>query len=128
MVRYLIEGGIWYMGTLTLLFLIILSISAAALTLAITKANSHSAQILKYSGYIKSIALFTLVFGIFGQIMGLMDIFTYLARVNGEISPSALITAIRLTCYTTLYGILIYLLSILISLGLTLRLNTLKSN
>lgn len=123
MVRYMIEGGIWYMGTLSVLFLVILSISVIACRLAFKSTTNFGDRIKKLSGYIRSVALFALVFGIFGQIMGLVDIFDFLAHQNSEIAPAILAKGIKITCWTTLYGIVIYLVSILITLGLRLGLN-----
>jgi len=126
MVQYLVEGGIWFMGTLSVLFLVILILSVLAGKLAIKPTAGRIKKIDKLSGYIKSLALFTLVFGIFGQILGLVDIFDYLATQNSEIAPAILATGIKITCYSTIYGIVIYLISILITLGLKLRLNSVK--
>ena len=123
MVVYFIEGGKWFMGTLSILFLIILSLSVLAGTLAIKSTSANTDRIKNLRGYIKSLALFTLVFGIFSQILGLVEIFDYLAHKNSEIAPAILATGIKLTCYTTIYGIIIYLVSILITLGLKLRVN-----
>lgn len=116
---FLVEGGLWFMGTLSVLFLIILSLSVVAGTLAFKSTQVHSARAKSLIGYIRSIALFTLVFGIFSQILGLVDIFDYLGNTNSELAPSILATAIKITCYTTLYGIVIYLTSILITMGLS---------
>ena len=124
MVHYLFEGGIWFMGTLSLLFLVILILSLMAGKLAIKPSAVHLKKTERLSGYIKSLALFTLVFGIFGQILGLADIFEYLANQNSEIAPAILSKGIKLTCYTTIYGIIIYLVSTLITLGLKFRVNS----
>jgi hypothetical protein len=126
MLRYLIEGGIWFMGTLSVLLLVILSLSIMAGRLTINPSAGRLKRISKLSDYIKSVALFTLVFGIFGQILGLVNIFDYLANQNSEIAPAILTMGIKITCYTTIYGIIIYLISILISLGLKLRLNSIS--
>lgn len=127
MVRLLVEGGIWFMGTLSVLFLAILSIAVVTAVLAMKSPAVHEEKIKRLSSYIRSIALFTLVFGIFGQILGLVDIFDYLANTNSEIAPAILATGIKLTCYTTIYGIIIYLLSILIALGLKIRINSVSA-
>lgn len=126
MVRYLFEGGIWFMGTLSVLFLIILSLSFMAAGLTVNPTAGRLKRINKLSEYINSLALFTLVFGIFGQILGLVNIFDYLASQSSEIAPAILTKGIKITCYTTVYGIIIYLVSILISLGLKFRLNALN--
>lgn len=116
---FLVEGGLWFMGTLSVLFLIILSLSVVAGTLALKSTKAQTGKIKNLIGYIRSIALFTLVFGIFSQILGLVQVFDYLGNTNSEIAPAILANAIRITCYTTLYGIAIYLTSILISMGLS---------
>ncbi len=123
MVTYFIEGGKWLMGTLSILFLIILSLSVMAGTLAIKSTSDNADKINNLIGYIRSIALFSLVFGVFNQILGLADIFDYLAHENSEIAPAILAKGIKISCYTTIYGIIIYLVSILITLGLKLRIN-----
>ncbi len=126
MVTYFIEGGKWLMGTLSILFLIILSLSVMAGTLAIKSTSDNADKINNLIGYIRSIALFSLVFGVFNQILGLADIFDYLAHENSEIAPAILAKGIKISCYTTIYGIIIYLVSILITLGLKLRINWLQ--
>lgn len=123
MVTYFIEGGKWLMGILSILFLIILSLSVMAGMLAIKSSSGNSGKIENFIGYIRSIALFSLVFGVFSQILGLVDIFDYLARENSEIAPAILTEGIKISCYTTIYGIIIYLVSILITLGLKFRID-----
>lgn len=123
MVRYFFEGGKWFMGTLSILFLIILSLSVIAGTLAIKSTSGNADKIKNFISYIRSIALFALVFSVFGQILGLVDIFDYLARENSEIAPAILAKGIKITCWSTIYGIIIYLVSILITLGIKLRIN-----
>ena len=128
MVRYFFEGGKWFMGTLSVLFLVILSLSVFALSLAIKSTAGNKDKIKNLTGYIKSVALFTLVFGIFSQVLGLVDIFDYLANTNSEIAPAILSKGIKITCWSTIYGIIIYLVSILIVLGLKLRINSFTSS
>ena len=111
------------MGTLSILFLVILSLSVIAGTLAIKSSSSNADKIKNLIGYISSVALFTLVFGIFSQILGLIDIFDYLANKNSEIAPAILAKGIKITCWSTIYGLIIYMVSILITLGLKLRIN-----
>ncbi len=123
MVTYFIEGGKWFMGTLSILFLIILSLSVIAGTLAIKSTSTNTDKIRNLISYIKSLALFTLVCAIFFQIIGLVDIFDYLANKDSQLAASILAKAIKITFWSTIYGIIIYLVSILITLGLKLRIN-----
>lgn len=123
MVTYFIEGGKWFMGTLSILFLIILSLSVIAGTLAIKSTSTNTDKIRNLISYIKSLALFTLICAIFFQIIGLVDIFDYLANKDSQLAASILAKAIKITFWSTIYGIIIYLVSILITLGLKLRIN-----
>ena len=123
MVTHFIEGGKWFMGTLSILFLIILSLSVIAGTLAIKSTSTNTDKIRNLISYIKSLALFTLVCAIFFQIIGLVDIFDYLANKDSQLAASILAKAIKITFWSTIYGIIIYLVSILITLGLKLRIN-----
>lgn len=111
------------MGILSVLFLVILSLSVIAISLAIKSSSDYTRKIENFIGYIRSVALFALVFGIFSQILGLADIFDYLAHENSEVAPAILSKGIQISCYTTIYGIIIYLVSILITLGLKLEIN-----
>ena len=124
MVRFFAEGNYWFMGTLSLLFLVILSLTVVALTMAFRSTSRYAEQIVNLSGYIKSVALFTLVCAIFFQILGLVDIFDYLAHKDSQLAASILAKGIKITFWPTIYGIVIYLVSILITLGLKFRVHT----
>ena len=118
MKTFFIEGNIKIMGTLSLLLLVILSLSVISIVLAFKSSSTHAIKINNLRSYIKSVALFTLVFAIFGQILGLLNIFDYLAGSEIEVASGVLSTAIKLTFHSTIYGIIIYLFSIMVSLGL----------
>ena len=118
---FLVEGNLWFMGTLSLLFLVILSFSVVAATHGFRSPSTHSERIKKQISYIRSLALFTLVFGIFGQILGLVDVFDYLAHKDSQLAASILAKGIKITFWPTIYGVIIYLVSILITLGLKYR-------
>jgi hypothetical protein len=126
MVRYFIEGNLKFMGTLSLLFLVILSLSVFSLVLAVTSRKTHKDKIRNLTGYMKSLALFALVFGIFGQILGLLNIFNYLAGSEIDVASKVLARGIKITFYPTMYGIIIYLFSILAGLSLKLILTCRK--
>ena len=121
---FLVEGNLWFMGTLSLLFLAILSISVVTAMLGFKSPSTDADKIKKLIGYIRSLALFTLVFGIFGQILGLVDIFDYLAHKDSQLAASILAKGIKITFWPTIYGIVIYLVSILITMGLKFRVHT----
>ena len=101
------------MGILTLLLVIVLAISVYFLiSIASGKANGKK-NFRHQLTYIKSAGLFTMITGILGQLIGLLEAFKAIERV-GDISPAILAGGLKVSMITTLYGIFIYLLSILI--------------
>ncbi|MCF8225063.1 MAG: MotA/TolQ/ExbB proton channel family protein [Bacteroidales bacterium] len=125
--QFFIEGGIVFMSILTLLFLLILGLSTTAGISAFRKANSNPEKAKSLLGYVKSISLFALVFAVFGQIMGLVDIFGYLANKDANVASSILAQGIKLTFHSTLYGLIIYLVSILITLGIQIQIKRIET-
>ncbi len=122
--RYFIEGGIQFMSVLSLLFLIILSLAVFSVVKGIKSRNESSNGLSSFKKHIKSVALFALVFGILGQVLGLVQIFDYLSGSTIETAASVLARGIKITFYPTLYGIGIYLISIVISVGLDFKTGT----
>ena len=122
--RYFIEGGIQFMSVLSLLFLIILSLAVLSVVKGIKSRNESSNGLSSFKKHIKSVALFALVFGILGQVLGLVQIFDYLSGSTIETAASVLARGIKITFYPTLYGIGIYLISIVISVGLDFKTGT----
>lgn len=110
-------GGPLYMGILTLLLLAILAMgSYRAIQIAQNKVE-YATTFRFYLTHIKSVGLFTLVFGILAQLIGLYQAFSAIERV-GDISPALLAGGLKVSMISTLYGISIFLLSYLIWLGL----------
>lgn len=110
-------GGPLFMGILSLLFLVILSM-AIFRAIQIQKNDvDHETTFRHRLSYIKSIGLFTLVTGIFGQLIGLYQAFSAIERV-GDVSPALLAGGLKVSMITTLYGITIFLISYLVWLGL----------
>ncbi|MEN8229741.1 MAG: MotA/TolQ/ExbB proton channel family protein [Bacteroidota bacterium] len=106
-------GGPLFMGILTFLFVILLAISIYFF-LSITSGKAAERINFRHQlTYLKSVGLFTMITGILGQLIGLMTAFKTIERV-GDISPAMLAGGLKVSMITTLYGILIYLTSILI--------------
>jgi len=120
MIRFFSEGNYWFMGTLSLLFLIILSLTGAVLTLALRSGTKNAGHIKNLSAHIKSVALFTLVCALFFQILGLVNVFDYLAHKDAQVAAPILARGIKITFWPTIYGIIIYLVSVLIVMGLNI--------
>ena len=102
-----------FMAILTLLLLIILA-------MAVYKAVQISNGNIKYATsfrhrltYIKSLGVFTLVMGVLGQLLGLYQAFSVISQA-GDVSPAILAGGLKVSMITTLYGVIIFLLSWLI--------------
>lgn len=65
---------------------------------------------LKYG---RSIGLFALIVGILGQLIGFYSAFSAIEEM-GNVSPAMMFGGIKVSMITTIYGILIYLLSLLL--------------
>lgn len=114
-------GGPMLMGILTLLLLAICALavySGARISRHNGEPDSETGLKARLS-YIKSIGLFALVFGIFGQLLGLYDAFTAI-QAAGSVSPAILAGGLKVSMITTLYGMLIFLVSYLLWFGLKL--------
>jgi len=74
-------------------------------------------KILRLLGYGKSLGLFSLIIGITGQMIGLSAMFSTIeeALLSGkDIVPELVYGGIRVTMIVTIYGMLIYLFSLLL--------------
>jgi hypothetical protein len=106
-------GGPLFMGILTALLIILLAVTVYfAVSIASGRA-SGKVNFRHQLTYLKSIGLFIMITGILGQLIGLMDAFKAIERV-GDISPTIMAGGLKISMITTLYGILIYLFSILV--------------
>ena len=114
------------MSILTLLLVVLLSISVYYGTLIIKSESEPELRNLYRHRitYIKSVGLLSLVVGIFGQLIGMYQGFS-LIQSSGAISQSLLLAGIRISMITTLYGMVIFIISYLIWLGLDSKFNKL---
>lgn len=106
-------GGPLFMSILSILFLLILVYSVINL---LTILNRKNGDVLKLQGriaHIKSIGLFTMITGILGQLIGLYMAFAAIENAM-DISPAIMAGGLKVSMITTMYGIVIYLISLLI--------------
>lgn len=115
-------GGTLFMSILTLEFLIALVI-AVIFGKLVFKENKESAGIIRHKlTYIKSMGLLALVTGILGQIIGLFSAFGHIEKV-GSVSPGVLMAGLKVSMVTTLYGLVIWIITFLIWFVLDARLD-----
>ncbi len=106
-------GGTLFMSILTILFVLMLTYSVFSLISILNNKNEEVLKIRSRLSHIKSIGLFSVVTGILGQLIGLYTAFSAIEKA-ADISPALIYGGIKISMITTLYGIIIYLISILI--------------
>jgi hypothetical protein len=106
-------GGPLFMGILTVLLVILLAVTVYFVMLIGSGKAAGKINFPHRLGYIKAIGLFIFITGILGQLVGLVEAFKAIEQV-GDISPSIMAGGLKVSMITTLYGMLIYLISILI--------------
>ncbi|MCH8568260.1 MAG: MotA/TolQ/ExbB proton channel family protein [Balneolales bacterium] len=112
MINLFFMGGPLFMGILTIIFI---SMIATAVYIYVQRGKPGAE--VPSIGYVKEIAIFGLIFGIFGQFVGLYEAFSILEQV-GEVSPSVLAGGLKVSTITTLYGFVIFITGWLIYFGL----------
>jgi len=111
------EGGPTFMGALTILLIITTAWFIYHFVIAISSKQTDKEKLLRRIGYGKSMGLFTMITGITGQMIGLSAMFSSIedAIKNGmEVTPALVYGGIRVTMIVTIYGMLIYLFSLLL--------------
>jgi len=106
-------GGTLFMSILSLLFIIMVVwfVYHFFLSMNNVKINKEKKLLLLEQG--KSIGLFALITGILGQLIGLYSAFSAIENA-GNITPIMVYGGIKVSMVTTLYGIFIYLISIIL--------------
>ena len=105
------------MAILTLFLIITTAWFIYHFTVSYLAQKMNREKLLRLLGYGKLIGLFSLIIGITGQLVGLYGMFDAIesALNNGEeIIPELVFGGIRVTMIVTIYGLLIYLFSLLL--------------
>ena len=120
MKEWFVMGGSLFMSILTILLVIIVAVSVY---FAVSNANGKATdkENLRHQlRYIKSLGLFTMITGILGQMIGLFSAFIAIEGA-GDISPAMIAGGLKISMITSLTGIVICLISIIIWFLLDLR-------
>ena len=116
MIELFYKGGILFMSILTLIFLVVL-----ALIVINFRLNQSGKGSTEKIALIRSVGLLALVTGIFGQCIGLYSALEFIKKA-GSIAPDMLAGGISVSMITTMYGIIIFMVSFLASFSLNLQL------
>ncbi|MGQ1910662.1 MotA/TolQ/ExbB proton channel family protein [Marinifilum sp. RC60d5] len=106
-------GGPLFMGILSLLLIVMVSWIAYHFIGVLFSNNTNFEKVLRKISYGKSIGLFAMIFGILGQLIGLYQAFSVIEQA-GSISPNLIYGGIKVSMIPTLYGIIIFLISLLL--------------
>ena len=113
MFRYFIEGGPLFMGMLTIVFLVILVIAVVNGAPLFSNKSAVNDQQIKRLGLLKSLGLFAFVLGMLGQFLGLFQAFDIISS-GMEISPAMMAQGVKVSMVTSIYGMIIFLVSYLL--------------
>ena len=113
MKEWFIMGGSLFMSILTILLVIVVAVSVYFAVLIASGKSREKANFSHQLTYVKSIGLFTMITGILGQLIGLFMAFTAIEAAQ-DISPAILAGGLKVSMITTLTGVVIYLISIII--------------
>lgn len=101
------------MGILTILLFVVVIVSIYFLYVIVKKEYKDLDLTLKRLKLIKATGTFALVTGILGQLIGLYSAFSQIQKA-GAVSPEILMGGLRVSMITTLYGMIIFLISYLL--------------
>lgn len=106
-------GGPAFMGTLTVILILMVAWAVYHFLPVFFKKEVNFAKTRSKLKHIKTIGTFALVTGILGQLIGLYFAFSVIEKVE-SVDPGILAGGLKVSMIPTLYGILIFLISLLI--------------
>jgi hypothetical protein len=110
LVEFIIDGGMLFMGTLTLLGIVIVLLVVRSVLLLTNKKSGYEEVVIGNHSRIKSISLFAAVFGLLGQLIGLFSAFQGIAAAGG-VSMEMLAFGLKISMHPTIYGLVIFLMA-----------------
>lgn len=110
------------MGLLTIILIIMIAVTVINGSNVLKGTTENPDVNRRKIGTIKSVGLFALIIGILGQLLGLFSAFKAIELKAVEVSPSLIAGGFKVSMITTIYGLIIFALSILIWFGLNSRL------
>ncbi|WP_370089559.1 MotA/TolQ/ExbB proton channel family protein [Ekhidna sp.] len=109
---------LFHMGGM--LFMSILTIELLAVGFFVMRCLKKSDSFEGDLKLVKSTGLLAAITGILGQLIGLFSAFEAIQQM-GSVSPAMLAGGIKVSMITTIYGVIIYLLSIVLYLILKMK-------
>jgi len=107
-------GGTLFMSVLSISFTIIIA-TVILNIIRVSRRNYHPEKQALVINDIKAVGIFAIVWGIFGQSIGLFSALQAM-EAAADISPQMIYGGLKVSFITTLYGTFIFLLSWLITI------------
>ena len=101
------------MGMLTIVLLVILVIAVVNGAPLLSNKSVSAEQSINRLGFMKSLGLFAFVLGMLGQFLGLFQAFNVISS-GMEISPAIMAQGVKVSMVTSIYGMIIFLVSYLL--------------
>lgn len=111
-VKHLIEGGIYFMLPIYLMWIIVLFF-IIKFFLNYFSDKRNLVKLEKYNSIILFSGSFAFLFGIFGQIIGFFQVLDVIER-EGEVAPFLIAGGLKITLLTVMYGFALLLVSAII--------------
>lgn len=114
MLKLHVAGGMEWMAPLTIIFLVNIFLTIFLLVKWYSKGISHERGI----SLVKEIGIFALAFGVLGTVQGLFMAFGSLSEMTETLPLSVIMGGMQVAMITALYGLIIFLVSLALFLGL----------
>jgi len=106
-------GGPAFMGILTAILVIMVAWAVYHFLPVLTGKEINFSSTKSKLKHIKTLGTFALIFGIFGQLIGLYQAFGILEEL-GDVSQSLIAGGLKVSMIPTLYGVSIFIVSLLL--------------
>ncbi len=108
------EGGMFFMFPILIMLLLVLFLTVKN----VLKTKQQGFPSKKYNNLINSIGLLTLVWGVLGQLIGLVAAFDKI-ELLGEISTPLLAGGLKVSALSTIFGFFVFVVSRIVTIIFT---------
>lgn len=106
-------GGAAFMSILTIILIVVVAWGVYHFVAGLNTKGEKSNIAIRRLSYIKSFGLFGMITGILGQLIGMYSAFAAIEEA-GDISKAMFFGGVKVSLITPIYGILIFLFSLLL--------------
>lgn len=111
---------------MSILTLILFAVLVLGLRLFIKTAKTSEVIKIEELELIRQVGILGLVIGVFGQLIGLFNMFKAVEEI-GQVAPAMLAGGLKVSAITTLYGLIILIISLIFYLILRFQVTSRKA-